>query len=92
MSFKDFQAGHHGGHLGFWNGTNLAILNLHVTQIPTNKFGLNPTYHSGTDVVRRFSRCPPWQPSWLSELNKFRNSESLCCSNASHQVSAQSDL
>ena len=28
MSFQDFQDGHHGGHLGYWNRTNLAILNL----------------------------------------------------------------
>ena len=34
----------------------------------------------------------PWQPSWISEPNDFCNSEPLCCSNASHQVSAQSDL
>ena len=30
MSFQDFQAGHHGGHLGYWNRTHLAIVNLHV--------------------------------------------------------------
>ena len=33
MSFQNFQAGPHGGHLGYWNGTNLEILNLHVTQV-----------------------------------------------------------
>ena len=44
MSFQDFQAGYHGGHLGDWNGTNLAILNLHVTQMPPTKGRLNPTY------------------------------------------------
>ena len=31
MSFQDFQDGHHGAHGGYWNGTNLAILNFHVT-------------------------------------------------------------
>ena len=31
-------------------------------------------------------------PSWISERNNFSNSESLCRSNASHQVLAQSDL
>ena len=30
--------------------------------------------------------------AWISEWNVFSNSESLCRSNASHQVSAQSDL
>ena len=31
MSFEEFQDGRHGGHLGYRNGTTLAILNLHVT-------------------------------------------------------------
>ena len=90
MSFQNFQAGHHGGHLGYWNGKNLATLNLHVTLIPPNKFGLNPTYCSGADMLWRISRWPLWLPSWISELNKFSNSESLCCFNASHQVLANS--
>ena len=30
--------------------------------------------------------------SWISERNDFSNSESLCHCDASHQVSAQSDL
>ena len=86
MSFQDFQAGHHGGHLGSWNWTNLAILNLHVTPMPPTKFGLNPTYRSGVDVVWRFSRWPQWWTSCILEQNDFSNSESLCCSDASHQV------
>ena len=28
MSFEEFQDGCHGGHLGYWNGTILAILHL----------------------------------------------------------------
>ena len=44
------------------------------------------------DVVWRISRWPPWRPSWISEQNEFSNSESLCCSDASHQVSAPFDL
>ena len=91
MSFQDFQAGHHGNHLGYWNKTNLAILNLHVTPMPHTMFGLNTTYLS-IEVVWRFSRWPPWLPSWISERNVLSSSESLCCYNASHQVSAQSDL
>ena len=35
---------------------------------------------------------PPWRPSWILELNDFSNSESLFHPDASHQVSAQSDL
>ena len=52
--------------------------------------GLQPV---GGDVVWRISRWPPWWwPSWILEWNDFSNSESLCCSDASHQVSAQSDF
>ena len=31
MSFEEFQNGHRGGHLGYWNGTILAFLNLCVS-------------------------------------------------------------
>ena len=40
----------HGGHLGYRNGTNLAILNHHVATMPHTMFQLNPTYGSGGDV------------------------------------------
>ena len=33
----------HGGHLGYWNGTILALLNLHVPPMPPTEFGLNLT-------------------------------------------------
>ena len=72
----------------FKMATILAILNLYVAPMPPIEFRLNPTYSLG-DVVRRISR---WRPSWISEQNNFSNSESLCCCDASHQVSAQSDL
>ena len=104
MSFQDFQAGHHGGHLGSWNGTNLAILNrgywnkmvlailnLYVALMPPIKFQLNPTYGL-EDVVWTFSRWPIWRPSSILEQNDFINSTSPCGPNASHQVWAQSDL
>ena len=32
------------------------------------------------------------RPSWISKRNNFRNFESLCHCDASHQVSAQSDF
>ena len=38
MSFEEFQESHHGGHLGYRNGTILAILNLCVTVIPPPSF------------------------------------------------------
>ena len=40
MSFEEF----HGGHLGYQNGTILAILNLYVAQMPPIRFQLNLTY------------------------------------------------
>ena len=48
MWFEYFQDGHHGGHLGYWNGTILAIQNLYVAPMPPIK--LNPTYSLGGDV------------------------------------------
>ena len=44
MSFEEIQDGPRGGHLGYRNGTILAILNLYVTVMPPIKFLLNPTY------------------------------------------------
>ena len=51
MLFEEFQDGLHGGHLGHWNGTILAILNLCVTMMLLIKFWLNPTYGLGGDAV-----------------------------------------
>ena len=42
MSFEEFQDGLRVGHLGYWNRTLLAILNLSVTVMPPIKFELNP--------------------------------------------------
>ena len=50
MSFEEFQDGRRGGHLGHWNGTILAILNLCVTVMPPIKFQLNRTWGLG-DVI-----------------------------------------
>ena len=70
----------------------LAVLNLHVAPMPPTKFGLNLNQGLGADVISRFSRLLPRQPSWIAKLNNLSNSESLFCSDASHQVSAQSDF
>ena len=48
MSFEEFQGG---GHLGYRNGTILAILNHYVALMPPIKFRLNLTYGLGGDVV-----------------------------------------
>ena len=84
MLLEEFQDGRH---LGYRNGTILAILNLYVAPMPPIKFWLNLTFSLGGDVVWRISRWPPWQlTSLISEWNDFSNSESLHRSNASHQV------
>ena len=85
MLFEEFQDG---GHLGYLNGTILAILTLYVAPMHPIKFRLNLTCGLGGDVVSRISRWPPLPPSWMSEWNKFSSSESPCLPNAPHQVSA----
>ena len=60
MSFEEFQDGHYGSHLGYQNGTILAILKLCNTPMPPIRFRLNLTYGLGGDVVWRISR---WWPS-----------------------------
>ena len=40
-SFEEFQDGHRGDQLGCLNGTNLAVLNPHVSPMPPTKFQLN---------------------------------------------------
>ena len=51
ISFQEFQDGRYGGHLGYQNGTILAILNLYVVPMPHIKFRLNLTYGLGGDVI-----------------------------------------
>ena len=88
MSIEEFQDGPCGSHLGYRNGTILAILILFVSVMLPIKFWLNLTYSLG-EVVWRISK---WWPPWISEQNQFSSSDSLCHSDASHQVLAQSDL
>ena len=92
MSFQDFQAGHHGSHLRYWNGTNLAILNLYVVQMPPTKFWLNPTNFFGSRRGLKIFKMATIAAILESEPNDFSNSESLFCSDASHQASALSNL
>ena len=91
MSFEEFQDDLHGGHLGYRNGTILAILNLYVTTMPPIKLGHNLTWFGRRCPLTNFNMANV-RPSWISERNNFSNSESLCHCDASHQVSAQSDL
>ena len=68
MLLEEFQDGHHGGQLGYGNGTILAILNLCVTVMPPIKFQLNQTSSLGGDVVWRISRWPPWHLRYRNEM------------------------
>ena len=52
MLFEEFQDGHRGSHLGYWNGTVLAILNLYVTPMLRIAFWLNPTYGFGEGSLK----------------------------------------
>ena len=58
LTTEDLQDGCCGGHCGYHNKMVLAVLNLHITPMPSTK----PTYYSGADEVWRFSRWPPWGP------------------------------
>ena len=90
-SFEEFQDGHHDGHLGYQNGTILAILNLYDPPMSPIKFWLNLTWFGWRCRLKNF-KMAPWQLSWLSEWNDFSNSASLCPCDASHQVLAPSNL
>ena len=83
MSLEEFQVGPHGSHLGYLNGMILAILNRCVPVMLPIKFWLNPTFSLGGDVVWRI---------WISKQNNLSNSEFQCRTDATHKVSAQSDL
>ena len=71
MSFEEFQDGHRGGHLGYWNGMILAFLNLCVTVMLPIKFWLNPTHSFGGDVVEEFQDGRHEQNNSLTILNLY---------------------
>ena len=67
----DFQDGDHGGHLGFPIGTILATFDLQVTPMLPTKFRVNWHLGLGEEVKNRFSRWPPWRPSWIYDRHNF---------------------
>ena len=89
MSFEEFLDGHHCDHIGYQNKTILATLNLCHSDAFCQVWAQSE-FRYGRCHLKNF-KMPPWQPSWISEGN-FSNSESLCRTNASHLVSAQSDM
>ena len=68
---KDFQDGCHGAHSGFPISMILAIFDLQDTRMLPSKFGVNWPFGSGEEAKTRFSRWPPWQPSWISNRHDF---------------------
>ena len=66
----DFQDGDHGSQHRFLIETISATFDLQVTQIfPTKLSQLH--FGSVEEVQNRFSRRPPWWPSWISKLYYF---------------------
>ena len=88
MLFEEFQDGHHGGQLGYWNGSILAILNLCNAN---HQISAQSDLWFGRRCHLMNFKMAPWRLSWLTEWNDFSNSESLCPCDASHQVLAQSN-
>ena len=68
---KDFQDGHQGGPLGLPISMVLAIFDLQVTLMLPTKFGFSWPFGSGEEAKNRFSKWPPWWPSWISVWNDF---------------------
>ena len=56
---------------GFQIGTILANLDLQVTPMLPTRFQVNWHFSSGEEAKNRFSRWPPWRPSWISDRNDF---------------------
>ena len=52
-------------------GTIFAISNIQATPLLPTKFQVNWPFGSGEKVKKRFSRCRPWRPSWISGRNDF---------------------
>ena len=62
--------GSHDGHLGYQNGTILAIL-IGLDKMLPSKFGVNWPFGSVEEAKNRFSRWRPWRPSWISDRHDF---------------------
>ena len=77
------------GYLGFPIGTILPFFDLQVLPMLPTKFWPHGPFGSGEEVKNRFSRWPPWQPSWISDRNNFTYFWSISNSDASLQVSTQ---
>ena len=73
----------------FQIGKILAIFDLEVTPMLSTKFQVNWSFGSGEEAKSRFSRWPPWWPSWISDRNDFSYFWSKSHPDASYQVLSQ---
>ena len=44
---------------------------IYVTSMLPTKFQVNWLLGFGEEVKKRFSRWPPWRPSWISDQHDF---------------------
>ena len=67
----DFQHGNCGGHLVFLIGAILAIFDLQIILMILTKFQVKWPFGLGEEAKIRFSRWPPWHPSWIFDRNFY---------------------
>ena len=84
MLFEEFQDWYHGRHLGYWNWMIQQLWISISLRCLQSSFG--STWH-----FKNFKMAAPGHLGYR-KLNDFNNFEFLCHCDASHQVSAQSDL
>ena len=53
----------------FSDRKNIAIFDLQVIPMLPTTFQVNWTFGSGVEAKNRFSRWPPWRPSWIFDRN-----------------------
>ena len=68
----DFEDGNCGSHPAFLIGLISAIFDLQVTSMFLIKFQVNWPFSSEEEAKNRFSRWPPWWPSWISDRNNIK--------------------
>ena len=76
MSFEKFQDGRSGGHLGYRNGTVLAILNL-CSCVASHQVSAQSDLGFRRSCRLKNFKMAATRPSWISEWNDFSNFESL---------------
>ena len=77
--------------VGFQTGAVLSTFDLQVTLMLPTKIRVNWPFGSGELVKNRFSRLPPWWPSWNLRRDDFSYFLSTCQPDTIYQVSSQLD-